>query len=92
MSLADRPAALFAGVESLDVFAGLLAEIDTDTSCTVFYHRIREAICRPPRRDVHGQHHPSAGARGRRAPNVVRTAPGASAAGSRCRGRLAGAG
>jgi signal transduction histidine kinase len=46
MSLTDRPAALFAGVEPLEVFAGLLAEIDTDTSSTVFYDRICEAICR----------------------------------------------
>jgi len=46
MSVSDRPAALFAGVEPLEVFAGLLAEIDTDTSSTVFYDRICEAICR----------------------------------------------
>jgi signal transduction histidine kinase len=46
MSVTDRPAALFAGVEPLEVFAGLLAEIDTDTSSTEFYDRICEAICR----------------------------------------------
>jgi signal transduction histidine kinase len=46
MNVADRPAALFAGVEPLEVFAGLLAEIDTDTSSTQFYDRICEAICR----------------------------------------------
>ena len=46
MSIADRPAALFAGVEPLEVFAELLAELDTDTSSTVFYDRICEAICR----------------------------------------------
>jgi signal transduction histidine kinase len=46
MSVADRPAALFAGVEPLEVFAELLAEIDTDTSSTEFYDRICEAICR----------------------------------------------
>jgi signal transduction histidine kinase len=46
----DRPSiprpALFAGVEPLEVFAGLLAEIATDTSSTEFYDRICEAICR----------------------------------------------
>src|SRR6202165_305994 len=41
-----RPAALFAGVEPLEVFVELLAEIDTDTSSTEFYDRICEAICR----------------------------------------------
>ena len=46
MSVTDRPAALFAGVEPLEVFAGLLAEIDTNTSSTEFYDRICEAICR----------------------------------------------
>jgi signal transduction histidine kinase len=46
MSVTDRPAALFAGVEPLEMFAGLLAEIDTDTSSTEFYDRICEAICR----------------------------------------------
>jgi signal transduction histidine kinase len=43
---ADRPAALFAGVEPLEVFVELLAELDTDTSSTEFYDRICEAICR----------------------------------------------
>jgi signal transduction histidine kinase len=37
---------LFAGVEPLEVFAELLAEIDTETSSTEFYDRICEAICR----------------------------------------------
>jgi signal transduction histidine kinase len=44
-----RPGAtpsLFAGVEPLEVFAELLAGIDTDTSSTEFYDRICEAICR----------------------------------------------
>ena len=43
---ADRPAALFAGVEPLEVFVELLADLDTDTSSTEFYDRICEAICR----------------------------------------------
>ncbi len=43
---AERPAALFAGVEPLEVFVELLADIDTDTSSTEFYNRICEAICR----------------------------------------------
>jgi signal transduction histidine kinase len=42
----ERPAALFAGVEPLEVFVELLAELDTDTSSTDFYDRICEAICR----------------------------------------------
>ena len=42
----DRPAALFAGVEPLEVFVELLAEIDTEASSTDFYDRICEAICR----------------------------------------------
>jgi signal transduction histidine kinase len=42
----ERPPALFAGVEPLEVFVELLAEIDTDTSSTEFYDRICEAICR----------------------------------------------
>jgi signal transduction histidine kinase len=46
MNVADHPAALFAGVEPLEVFSELLAEIDTDTSSTQFYDRICEAICR----------------------------------------------
>jgi signal transduction histidine kinase len=41
-----RHRALFAGVEPLEVFAELLAEIDTETSSTEFYDRICEAICR----------------------------------------------
>jgi signal transduction histidine kinase len=46
MTTVDRPAALFAGVEPLEVFVELLAEIDTDTSPNEFYDRICEAICR----------------------------------------------
>jgi signal transduction histidine kinase len=42
----DRPRSLFAGVEPLEVFVELLAELDTDTSSTEFYDRICEAICR----------------------------------------------
>jgi signal transduction histidine kinase len=42
----ERPAALFAGVEPLEVFVELLADLDTDTSSTEFYDRICEAICR----------------------------------------------
>ncbi len=42
----ERPAALFAGVEPLEVFAELLADINTDNSSTEFYDRICEAICR----------------------------------------------
>jgi signal transduction histidine kinase len=42
----ERPPSLFAGVEPLEVFVELLAEIDTDTSSTEFYDRICEAICR----------------------------------------------
>jgi signal transduction histidine kinase len=41
-----KPTALFAGVEPLEVFSELLAEIATDTSSTEFYDRICEAICR----------------------------------------------
>jgi signal transduction histidine kinase len=37
---------LFAGVEPLEVFVELLADIDTDVSSTEFYDRICEAICR----------------------------------------------
>ena len=43
---ASPPRSLFAGVEPLEVFVELLAEIDTDTSSTQFYDRICEAICR----------------------------------------------
>src|SRR2546421_4866987 len=42
----ERPPSLFAGVEPLEVFVELLADIDTDTSSTEFYDRICEAICR----------------------------------------------
>jgi signal transduction histidine kinase len=42
----ERTPSLFAGVEPLEVFVELLAEIDTDTSSTEFYNRICEAICR----------------------------------------------
>ncbi len=42
----ERPRSLFAGVEPLEVFVELLAELDTDTSSTEFYDRICEAICR----------------------------------------------
>jgi nitrate/nitrite-specific signal transduction histidine kinase len=37
---------LFAGVEPLEVFVELLADLDTHTSSTEFYDRICEAICR----------------------------------------------
>jgi signal transduction histidine kinase len=43
---AEHPSALFAGVEPLEVFVELLAELDTDTTSTDFYDRICEAICR----------------------------------------------
>jgi len=42
----ERPPSLFAGVEPLEVFVELLAELDTDTTSTEFYDRICEAICR----------------------------------------------
>ncbi len=42
----DHPPSLFAGVEPLEVFVELLAELETDTSSTEFYDRICEAICR----------------------------------------------
>ena len=38
--------ALFAGVEPLEVFVDLLADIDTDVGSSEFYDRICEAICR----------------------------------------------
>ncbi|MBO0768782.1 MAG: GAF domain-containing protein [Solirubrobacterales bacterium] len=38
--------ALFAGVEPLEVFVELLAELDAETTSTQFYDRICEAICR----------------------------------------------
>jgi signal transduction histidine kinase len=41
-----RAPSLFAGVEPLEVFVELLAEIETDTASTEFYDRICEAICR----------------------------------------------
>src|SRR5579884_3137663 len=37
---------IFAGVEPLEVFVELLADIDVETSSTEFYDRICEAICR----------------------------------------------
>ena len=37
---------IFAGVEPLEVFVDLLAQIETDRSSTEFYDRICEAICR----------------------------------------------
>jgi signal transduction histidine kinase len=46
VSVADRSPSLFAGVEPLEVFVELLAEIDVHTSSTEFYDRICEAICR----------------------------------------------
>jgi signal transduction histidine kinase len=46
MSASERPAALFAGVEPLEVFVELLADLDTDTAPSEFYDRICEAICR----------------------------------------------
>ena len=51
MNVFDQPAtdpapSLFAGVEPLEVFVELLADIDLGTSPTEFYDRICEAICR----------------------------------------------
>jgi signal transduction histidine kinase len=46
MSIADRSPSLFAGVEPLEVFVELLADIDVQTSSTEFYDRICEAVCR----------------------------------------------
>jgi signal transduction histidine kinase len=46
VSVTDRSPSLFAGVEPLEVFVELLAEIDVHTSSTEFYDRICEAICR----------------------------------------------
>ena len=43
---AGRPPSLFAGVEPLEVFVELLAELDSDDPPTQFYDRICEAICR----------------------------------------------
>ncbi|MGH2858416.1 MAG: GAF domain-containing sensor histidine kinase [Solirubrobacteraceae bacterium] len=42
----ERPPSLFAGVEPIEVFVELLADLDTDKSSTEFYDRICEAICR----------------------------------------------
>ena len=42
----DRPTSLFAGVEPLEVFVELLADLDADTGQELFYDRICEAICR----------------------------------------------
>ena len=42
----ERSPSLFAGVEPLEVFVELLAELDSDTTSTEFYDRICEAICR----------------------------------------------
>ncbi|HZU40739.1 MAG TPA: GAF domain-containing protein [Solirubrobacteraceae bacterium] len=42
----EHPTSLFAGVEPLEVFVELLADVETDTSSTEFYNRICEAICR----------------------------------------------
>jgi signal transduction histidine kinase len=41
-----RPRALFAGVEPIEVFVDLLAQVETETTTTEFYDRICEAICR----------------------------------------------
>jgi signal transduction histidine kinase len=46
MSITERSPSLFAGVEPLEVFVELLADIDVQTSSTQFYDRICEAICR----------------------------------------------
>ncbi len=42
----NRTPALFAGVEPLEVFVELLAQLDTDANEVEFYDRICEAICR----------------------------------------------
>jgi signal transduction histidine kinase len=44
--IASPPPSLFAGVEPLEVFVELLADIDMQTTPTEFYDRICEAICR----------------------------------------------
>jgi signal transduction histidine kinase len=46
MTATERPPALFAGVEPLEVFVELLSDPDAHTSSTQFYDRICEAICR----------------------------------------------
>jgi signal transduction histidine kinase len=45
-STSEPPPALFAGVEPLEVFVDLLADIDIHTTSTEFYDRICEAVCR----------------------------------------------
>jgi nitrate/nitrite-specific signal transduction histidine kinase len=42
----DHPRSLFAGVEPLEVFVELLADLDSDQQAGAFYDRICEAICR----------------------------------------------
>ncbi len=42
----EPPPALFAGVEPLEVFVDLLADIDIHTTSTEFYDRLCEAVCR----------------------------------------------
>jgi signal transduction histidine kinase len=42
----NHPPSLFAGVEPLEVFVELLADLDADATQAVFYDRICEAICR----------------------------------------------
>jgi signal transduction histidine kinase len=44
--IASPAPSLFAGVEPLEVFVELLADIDMHTAATEFYNRICEAICR----------------------------------------------
>src|SRR5579884_2468248 len=44
--MASPPPSLFAGVEPLEVFVELLADIDMHTAPTEFYDRMCEAICR----------------------------------------------
>jgi signal transduction histidine kinase len=46
VGVTDRAPSLFAGVEPLEVFVELLADIDVQTTSTEFYDRICEAICR----------------------------------------------
>jgi len=46
VSATEPPPALFAGVEPLEVFVELLADLPTERSSTDFYDRICEAICR----------------------------------------------
>ena len=79
--IAYPPPSLFAGVEPLEVFVELLAEIDMHTAPTEFYDRICEAICRltTMRRaaDVYGRCDPPPGARNRLPRDPVRAALGA---------------